>query len=109
MAARIVNLVIDLVDVSDIFYLFLLGEGQGESEVPRGGGGIGFLLKIPGGGSPSRRAKGPGACLRGIWGGRGANNFVFGAEIPTKRKKSRKAGSLVHQIARSKLQPRPRS
>ena len=44
-----------LVDVSDIFYFFLLGEGEkGESEAPgRGGGSV--LLKIPrggGGGSP---------------------------------------------------------
>ena len=38
-----------LVDVSDIFYFFSPGEGKGEFEAP-GGGGFGFLLKIPGGG-----------------------------------------------------------
>ena len=57
-------------DVSDIFYFFLLGEGgKGESEAP----GVDFLLKIPGGGGVSRRggAEGPGGCLQriGEWGG----------------------------------------
>ena len=36
-----------LVDVSDIFHFFCLGEGKGESEAPGGEGDI-FLLKIPG-------------------------------------------------------------
>ena len=36
-------------DVSDIFYFFLVGEGEGGVR-GAGGGGDDFLLKIPGGG-----------------------------------------------------------
>ena len=66
-------------DVSDIFKFFCLGRGKGESEA-KGGWGVDFLLKIPGGGSPGGRgAKGPGGCLGelGNWGGGGLNVFFF--------------------------------
>ena len=54
-------------DVSDIFYFFLLGEGKGEFEAPGGGGAFHFSLKIPGAGSPGRRGdEGPGGRLRRI-------------------------------------------
>ena len=71
-----------LVDVSDIFYFFCSGEGKGESEVQgRGGGGLRFLLKIPGGGSPGER-RGRGARGRegvcGESGGGGVNIFFRG-------------------------------
>ena len=63
-----------LVDVSDSFFFFLLGEGEGGVGARRGGG-FDFLLKIPGGGfSGGRGAEGPGGCLRRIgdfWGGGG--------------------------------------
>ena len=53
-----------LVDVSDIFFFFLLGDGEGGVRGAGGGRGIGFLLKSPGGGgSPGR---GLGGCLQRI-------------------------------------------
>ena len=71
-----------LVDVSDIFIFFCLGEGKGESEAPGGWGGGFFNVKSQeGGGSPEWVGAGPGGCLRAIWGG-GLNIFFFGAEIP---------------------------
>ena len=56
-----------LVDVSDLLYFFLLGEGKGESAAP-GGGVVVFLLKIPAGwGGVSRKGgEGPGGFLQGI-------------------------------------------
>ena len=57
------------VDISDIFNFFSSGEGKGESEAPRQGGGRSFIE------NPRRfflergGAKGPGRCLRGIRGG----------------------------------------
>ena len=65
------------------FLFFLLGEGEGGVRgARRGVGGIGSLLKIPGGGGVFQEQEGPGGCLRRIgdfWGG-GANIFFFGAE-----------------------------
>ena len=74
-------------DVSDIFYFFPLGGGEGASEAPGREEGFGFLLKIPqeGGGGLYRRGKGaegPGG--REGFGGGGELNIFFGAEIPTK-------------------------
>ena len=74
-----------LVDVSDIFYFSLLGEGEGGVRGAREGGGN-FLLKMPGGGSGFQ--EGPrgrqGACSEsGNLGGGGLNIF-FGAETSTK-------------------------
>ena len=46
-----------LVDVLDIFYFFCSGRLKGESEAP-GGGGIGFLLKVPGGGGSPELGEG---------------------------------------------------
>ena len=72
----------NLVDVSDIFYFFLCsGRGKGESEAP-GGWGIGFLLKIPGGGGEAGRGRraGRSAANRGIWGG-GLNFFFRGRNV----------------------------
>ena len=59
--------------------------GKGESEAP-GGWGIGFLLKIPGGGGEAGRGRGArrSAANWGILGGGGLNIF-FGAEMSTKK------------------------
>ena len=60
-------------DVSDIFYFFLLGGGKGESEAPGGGWGR-FYMENPtrgGGGVSGWVGAGGGGCFRGIWGGRG--------------------------------------
>ena len=69
-----------LVDVSDIFYFFLRGRGEGGVRGARRGGGDDFSLKIPGGGGLpggwGRGGEGSGGCLRGIWGGGGAK-YVF--------------------------------
>ena len=64
-------------DVSDIFYFFLLGEWKGESEVP--GGVVFFPCR---GGRVSRRGRGRGsarvsASNWGIFGG-GGPKFFFG-------------------------------
>ena len=68
-------------------------EGKGESEAPRGGWGVGFLLKIlgeGGGGVSQKRGRG----LRGWEGvcgelGGGGLNIFFGGEIPSKSKISK--------------------
>ena len=65
------------------FNFFLLGEGEGGS--PRRQEGIGFLLKIPGGGGCFRGGgEGPGGCARRIvesfWGG-GLNIFFRGRNV----------------------------
>ena len=68
-----------------IFFFFCLGRGEGGVRGARRGGGVGFLLKIPGGGV-SRRGKGfPGGLFGANWGiwGEGLN-FFFGAETSTK-------------------------
>ena len=61
-------------DVSDIFYFFCSGRGNGSPRRQEGGGWIGFLLKIWGGGVPGGGgAEGPGGCLQrnGDFGGGG--------------------------------------
>ena len=55
---KIVLALLVLVDVSDLFYLFLVGEGEGGVRGARKGGGIGFQLKIPGQGGGARRGGG---------------------------------------------------
>ena len=75
-------------DVSNIFYFFSARGGERGSP-RRQEGGVDFLLKIPGGGSPGGRgAEGPGGCLRriGDFGGGGEAKyfFFFGAEMSTK-------------------------
>ena len=56
-------------DVSDIFYFFLRGEGEGGVRGARRGGGIHFLLKIPGGGGGvSRRGRVAGRVSAANWG-----------------------------------------
>ena len=57
--------------VSDIFYFFCSGRGKGESEAP-GGGGVDYLLRIPGGGGWGVRAGRVSAANWGIWGEGGA-------------------------------------
>ena len=62
-----------LVDVSDFFNFFLTGGGKGEVRDGEGGG-VFFLLKIPGGGGGFSREGGPrgreGLCGKlEIWGG----------------------------------------
>ena len=70
-----------LVDVSDIFYFFLLGGGERGAR----GAKIGFLRKIPGGGRvPTRGGEGPGGWLRGAWGG-GAKYFFSGPKCPPRK------------------------
>ena len=70
------------------FFFFLLGEGEFEEP---GGGGIGFLLKMPGGGGGVlQEGEGPrgreGVCgeLGNYGTGGGAKYFFFGAEMSTK-------------------------
>ena len=70
-----------LVDVSDIFYFFRSGRGKGESEAP--GGGIGFFLKIPGGGGVSPAQEGPRGREEFGRGG-GGKVFFFGGEMSAK-------------------------
>ena len=78
-----------LVDVSDIFYFSPRGRGRGVRGAWRGGGGVGFPLKIPGEGSPV--GFGGGGVARGceavcVLGG--GLNFLFWAEMPTKFRSS---------------------
>ena len=72
MVKTLLRMVI-LVDVSDIFYFFCLGEGKGESVAPGRGGGRFFFSENPrraGGFSHERGGgEGLGGCLRGILGG----------------------------------------
>ena len=74
-----------LVDVPDIFYFFLLGEGEGGVRGARKGGGDPFFIEHPRRGGVPAGAEGPGGCLRriGEFGGGGLNIF-FGAETSTK-------------------------
>ena len=49
----------NLVDESDIFYFFCSGEGKRARGARKGVGGVGFLLRIPGGGGlPGERRRG---------------------------------------------------
>ena len=76
---------LNLVDVSDIFYFFCSGKGNAESEVPWGGRGDRFFIENPrrgGGVSSTGGAEGPGGCLWQIWGG--GLNIFFGAEMSAK-------------------------
>ena len=62
-----------LVDVSEIFYFFLLGRGKGSPRGREDEGGR-FFMENPrrGGVSPAGGGgggEGPGGCLRGIWAG----------------------------------------
>ena len=68
-----------LVDVSDIFYFFCSGEGKGESRAT-GRGGVGFLLKITGGGGESGRGQRGPRVSTGNWGG-GVNIFFRGRNV----------------------------
>ena len=78
-----------LVDVSVIFYFFRLGEAEGGVRGAGRGGGIGFLLKMPGGGGGFSMTGGAGRVFAANWGnwlGVGPNIF-FGAKMSTKYKK----------------------
>ena len=69
------------VDVSDIFYFFLLGEGKGESRRRRAVGDWFFIEKPRrGGASRTGGAEGPGGCLQriGEFGGGGGAKYFFG-------------------------------
>ena len=78
-----------LVDVSDIFYFFLLGEGEGRVRGARGRGES-VIIENPrrgGGGFPGwGGAEGPGGCLRRIreFLGGGGLIFIFGPKRPPK-------------------------
>ena len=71
-----------------IFFIFFAREGEGESEA-LGGGGISFLLKVPGGGGVLQDGRGGGtgrvsaAKLFFFWEGGGLNIF-FGSEMSTR-------------------------
>ena len=74
-----------LVDVSDIFYFFLLGEGEGgvRGARPRGRGRF-FFLKSQEGGGVSRGGGGAGGCLSRIgefFLGGGVNIFFRGRNV----------------------------
>ena len=78
-------------DVSDIFYFFLFGEGEGGSEAPSGGGSVFYFKSQEGGGFPGRGgAEGPGGCLRQIGaffgGGGGLNIFFRGRNVHQEKK-----------------------
>ena len=85
-AQRLKKFKISSVDVSDIFYFFCSGgEGKGVRGAVRVGG-VGILLKMPGGGGGGlpkngEGDKGPGGCLRGIGVG-GAKYFFSGPKFP---------------------------
>ena len=67
------------------FYFSAWGRGRGSPRRREGVGGIGFLLKIPGGGvSSTGGAEGPGGCLRriGEFLGGGAKYFFSGPKCP---------------------------
>ena len=78
-----------LVDVSDIFYFFLLGEGEwGARGAGREGGSVFLYWKSRAGGGGSSGREGPrgreGVCSDlGNWGG-GPKYFFWGAEMSTK-------------------------
>ena len=78
-------------DVLDIFIVFCLGEGKGESEAPRKGAGIGFFLKILGGGISQERGGGRGAwrVSVGNLGGGWAKYFVSGRNSRQGKRKRR--------------------
>ena len=74
-----------LADVSDIFYFFLLGEGEGRVRGRREGGGCRFFIENPRGGGGSRRGRGAGrvsAANWGSWGGGGTKYFFSGPKCP---------------------------
>ena len=77
-----------LVDVSDIFYFFPLGEGKGESEAPGGGGARFFNGKSQEGGGGGRLRVGGRGGARGRegvcreFGGGGAKSFFSGPKFP---------------------------
>ena len=70
-----------LLEVSDTFYFFLLGEGEGGIRgAGKGGESVFFHLKIPGGGGKAGRGRGAGrvpAANWGILGGRGGAKYFF--------------------------------
>ena len=72
---RFLSILLTLVDVSDIFNFFLLGEGKGESGAPGAGGGRFFIESPRKGAGVSRR---PGRVELGkVLGGGGGLNIVF--------------------------------
>ena len=60
-------------------FFFCSGRGNGESEVPGGGGGVCFLIESPKGGvSRTGGADGPEGCLQPVGGfGRGLAKYFF--------------------------------
>ena len=81
-------------DVSDISYFFLLGEGEGGARGTGGGRGIGFFVENPRkGGGVLQEGEGlrgrEGVCSElGNWGGGGLNIF-FGPKCPPSQGKFR--------------------
>ena len=73
-------------DVLDIFYFFLLGEGKGESEALGGGerwGGIGFFIESPRGGGGGYMREMGAICQIGVFTWKpctfwAQNGFIFG-------------------------------
>ena len=71
-------------DISDIFYFFSARERGRGRPGQQGGGGVGFLLKIPAKGVGTRGGR-EGVCGEFGGGGGGLNIFFRGAETPTKK------------------------
>ena len=90
-----------LVDVSDIFYFFVLGRGEGGIRGVRKGG-VRFLLKIPGGGG---EGEGPGGCLAGIWGGGGGKYFFSGPKFPPRFGQVACVGASAHCLSSDQEAP----
>ena len=83
-----------LVDVSDIFYFFLVGEGEeGSLTGQEGGGEPVFLLKIPQGGGGFQEGEGQGGCVQRMGEFRGGGlNIFFRGRTSTKLRKTEKGG-----------------
>ena len=68
------------------YFLFFFCSGEGESGGNREGGGVRFLLKIPGGGGvvfqEGRGGEGAGRVFAGNWRGGGAKYFFSGPKCP---------------------------
>ena len=73
----------NLVDVSDIFYFFLLGEGEGRVRGAGRGGRLIFIENPRRGVLQRGGAEAPGGCLRriGEFGGGGLNIFFRGRNV----------------------------
>ena len=82
-------------DVPDIVYFFCAGRGEGSPRPREGGERSFFFVENPrreGGGFEDGRGRGPGRCLRRIWGGGGLNFFFSGPKCPPSSRDCRHSG-----------------